>query len=106
MMNDPYVTKTETGAYRITGTRVSLDSIVYAYWRGASPEAIADSFPVLTLEEIYGAIAFYLHNQTEIDAYLERSEAEFEELRSESHANSALYRKLELARRLMPVGHS
>src|SRR5208282_6338724 len=63
------------GAYRIAGTRVSLDSIVYAFLRGASPESIAQSFPVLTLEEVYGAITFYLGHQAEIDAYLQQGGA-------------------------------
>ena len=57
-------------AYWVAGTRISLDSIVYAFQRGLSPESIVQSFPLLTLEQVYGAIAFYLANQTEIDAYL------------------------------------
>jgi uncharacterized protein (DUF433 family) len=56
-MSKGYVTKIN-GAYRITGTRVSLDSVVYAWHKGLSPESILDDFPALTLERIYGAIAF------------------------------------------------
>ena len=52
-MNNQYVTKLENGAYRVARTRVSLDSVVYAYWRGESPEGIVDSFPTLTLEQVY-----------------------------------------------------
>lgn len=48
------------GAYRVAGSRVSLDSIVYCFREGLSPESIAESFPTLTLEQVYGAIAFYL----------------------------------------------
>src|SRR5271165_6994301 len=33
------------GGYFIKGVRVSLDSVVYAFLRGESPEGIADSFP-------------------------------------------------------------
>jgi len=85
--------------YWISGTRVSLDSVVYAFLRGASPESIAQSFPVLTLEEVYGAIAYYLGHQSEIDAYLQKGEQEFEALRHQSRqANPLLYRKLEEAR--------
>jgi uncharacterized protein (DUF433 family) len=87
------------GAYRIAGSRVSLDSVVYAFWRGQSPESIVKSFPVLNLEQVYGAIAFYLANRTEIDAYLEREKAEFEK-QSEAYraANADLHKKLEQAR--------
>jgi len=31
---------------------------VYAYGRGASPESIQRSFPLLTLEQVHGALAF------------------------------------------------
>lgn len=65
------------GGYYVAGTRVSLDSIVYEFRYGASAEAIAQSFPVLRLEEVYGAVAFYLANQFEIDAYLETRRAEY-----------------------------
>ena len=102
-MTKDYVEKRD-GAYRISGTRVSLDSIVYAFLRGASPESITQSFPVLTLEEVYGAITFYLAHQTEIDAYLQEGEGEFEALRQQGRqANPLLYRKLEEARQQQPA---
>ena len=66
------------GGYWITGTRVSLDSIVEAFNRGAAPETIRRSFPLLSLEEVYGAITFYLAHEKEIDQYLQRSYAEFD----------------------------
>lgn len=66
--------------YWVTGTRISLDSIVYAFRRGQSPEGIVQSFPLLNLEQVYGAITFYLANQTEIDAYLAIEEKEFESM--------------------------
>ena len=44
--------------YFVKGTRVTLDSVVYGFLRGESPEAIRDDFPVLTLEQVYGAIAY------------------------------------------------
>ncbi|HET9742330.1 MAG TPA: DUF433 domain-containing protein [Terriglobales bacterium] len=84
------------GGFWIAGTRVSLDSIVYAFLRGASPESIAQSFPVLRLEEVYGAIAFYLGHQAEVDSYLEQGAEEFAALREKSRqTNQALYRQLE-----------
>ena len=98
-MTAQYVTKLENGAYRVAGTRVSLDSVVYAFWRGESPESIVDSFPALTLEQVYGAIAYYLAHQAQIDTYLKEGEAEFEKLRERAReANPRLYKKLEEAR--------
>lgn len=66
------------GGYWIAGTRISLDSIIAAFNRGAAPETIRRSFPLLTLEEVYGAITFYLAHENEIDEYLQRSDAEFD----------------------------
>ncbi len=65
-MNKQYVENIDS-VYRLAGTRVSLDSIVYAFWRGQTAESIAQSFPVLTLEHVYGALTFYLANKSEID---------------------------------------
>lgn len=68
-MSKEYVEQVE-GACRVAGTRVSLDSVVYAFRRGASPESIQRSFPLLTLEQLYRAIAFYLAHREEVDRYL------------------------------------
>jgi uncharacterized protein (DUF433 family) len=80
-----YVTQID-GTYRIADSRVSLASVVYAWRDGLSPERIKENFPVLTLEEVYGAITFYLVNQAEIDKHLSLSEAEFETARQKGIA--------------------
>jgi uncharacterized protein (DUF433 family) len=93
-MSNDYVTDVN-GTYRITGTRVSLDSVVYAFLNGVSPESIVDSFPILTLEQVYGAIAYYLANQAAIDAYLRQGEAEFSALSQRlREQNLLLHQKL------------
>jgi uncharacterized protein (DUF433 family) len=79
-MHKQYVEQRED-VYWVVGTRASLDSIVYAFLEGQTAESIAQSFPVLTLEQVYCAITFYLANRSNIDAYLRREEAEFETLR-------------------------
>jgi len=60
MVTNKQHVKERDGAYRIAGTRVSLDSVIYCFVQGDAAETIAKSFPVLTLEQVYGAIAFYL----------------------------------------------
>jgi hypothetical protein len=74
-MDKAYVEDRDRG-YWIKGTRISLDSIVYAFQRGAAPETIWRSFPLLSLEEVYGALTFYLAHEEEIDAYLRESDAQ------------------------------
>jgi len=97
-MNKDYVTQTDA-AYRIASTRVSLDSVVYAWLDGLSPESIVDSYPALTLEQVHGALAYYLAHQEEIDQYLSQGEAEFEVLRQKLNerlreTKPLLYQKL------------
>ena len=88
------------GGYYLAGSRISLDSVVYAFLRGESPEGIAESFPALSMEQVFGAIAFYLEQPDTIDAYLRDGRSEFARLRDEARRNHpALYAKLEAERR-------
>lgn len=100
-MSKEYVDRVD-GAYRIAGTRVSLDSIVYCFWNGESPESIAQSFPTLTLEQVFGAIAYYLDHQNEIDEYLKQGEAEYDAKRDAARkADPMFYQKMAERRRQM-----
>src|SRR3989337_1911277 len=81
-----YAYKTDEGGWRVADSRVSLDSVVYAYWEGKSPEAIAEEFPALTAEQVYGAVAFYLRNRAEIDKCLSRQDAKWQQLAAKSDA--------------------
>jgi uncharacterized protein (DUF433 family) len=88
------------GGYYIEGTRISLDSVAYAFLRGESPEGIAESFPALTLEHIFGALAFYMANRTRVDEYLSEARREFEHMRQQARRNNPmLYAKLDETRR-------
>src|SRR5437016_2449392 len=64
------------GGYYVSSGRVSLDSIVYAFRGGESAETIQQNFPSLTLEQVYGAIAFYLAHQADVDANIREGEEE------------------------------
>ena len=100
-MEKPYVEQVE-GGYRLTGSRVSLDSVVYAFWRGESAESIAQSFPALTLEQVYGALTFYLAHRAEVDAHLETAEAELAVLREQSRRRDPrFFQRLIEARRMV-----
>ncbi|MGD0791778.1 MAG: DUF433 domain-containing protein [Terriglobales bacterium] len=98
-----YVEQRE-GGYWIAGTRVSLDSIVYAFLRGAAPESIAQSFPVLRLEEVYGAVTYYLGHQEDVNSYLRQNDREFDTLRAQARqVNPGLYKRLEAAKKVEEV---
>jgi uncharacterized protein (DUF433 family) len=98
-MPSEYVEQHNNGGYYLAGVRVSLDSIVYSFNEGDSPEAIQENFPLLKLSQIYGAIAFYLDHKAEIDQYLEDTEREFEASGIPmAQANPALWEKLQRAK--------
>ena len=69
-----YIREDERGVKRVGQTRVMLDSVIAAFQQGHSPETIAQQYPALTLEEVYGAITCYLANRIEIDQYLRRQD--------------------------------
>lgn len=97
MLAKSYIEHRATG-YWIAGTRISLDSVVYSFLNGESPEGIAQNFPLLSLEQVYGAIAFYLANRPIVDAYLAEGEAEFQQLQQSCREKSPLlYQKLKAA---------
>jgi uncharacterized protein (DUF433 family) len=91
------------GGYYVAGTRISLDSVVYAFNRGDSPERIMEEFPLLDrVSRVYGAIAFYLDHKAEFDKYLEKTEREFEASGTPlEEANPVLWEKIERARAKM-----
>jgi uncharacterized protein (DUF433 family) len=60
----------EHGAIRVSGTRVTLDSIIHRYLQGQSPEALHEGFPTVPLTDIYAVIAYYLAHREDIDLYL------------------------------------
>lgn len=104
-MSKQYVEQRD-GGYWITGSRVSLDSIIYAFLSGQTAESIAQSFPALTMEEVYGAVTYYLANRTRIDEYLAKARADFEERRLAARdSDPTFYQKLADARRQEAVGH-
>lgn len=65
------------GGYYVAGTRISLDSVVYFFNRGNSPDAIQAEYPLLKRAQVCGAVAFYLDHQAEIDECLAQGRQEF-----------------------------
>jgi uncharacterized protein (DUF433 family) len=97
-MQKEYVRNIE-GAYRAGDTRVSLDSLVYLFREGTSAESMVESYPALTLEQVHGALAFYLGHQKEIDAYLEEGHRAAELQHEQStRTNAELIAKLQRSR--------
>jgi uncharacterized protein (DUF433 family) len=64
--------KDADGAYRVAGSRVTLDVIVRAFNRGATAEEIVQDFPSLQLSDVYQVIGYYLKHGSELAQYFER----------------------------------
>jgi uncharacterized protein (DUF433 family) len=78
----------EHGLIRVSGTRVTLDTIIARYHQGDTPETIHEGFDVLPITDIYTVIADYLGRRDELDAYLKRCQDEADRIHQEIEANS------------------
>ena len=57
---------------RIKGTRIGIETVLDEYiHNNQTPEAIADRYHTVSLEQVYATILYYLQNQEKIGAYLE-----------------------------------
>lgn len=89
------------GVIRVGGTRVTLDTVVGAFQRGATAEEIVQSYSSLRLEDVYAVITFYLQNRPDVDAYLTEQRQKGDEIQRQIQARSdvAEFRQRLLARR-------
>jgi uncharacterized protein (DUF433 family) len=62
------------GVVRVSGTRVTLDTIILAFQQGATAEEIAQQYPSVQLADVYAVITYYLRRRGEVDAYLDRQQ--------------------------------
>jgi len=68
------------GSFYLIGSRVPLAFIVREFQNGEAPEAIRSHYPTLSLEQVYGAITFYLGNKADAEediAVRKREEDDF-----------------------------
>ena len=71
------------GVVRIGGTRVTLETVVDAFKRGATAEEIAQQYSTVALSDVYSVLGYYLHQREEVEAYLGERAAKSEAIRSE-----------------------
>ena len=84
-----YVRVDEHGVMRIGHSRVMLDSIVAGFEHGHSPETLQQQYPSLSLEEVYGAITYYLAHTDEVHSYLKRQDELWEAWRAKAETRSS-----------------
>ena len=95
------LTTEEHGRMRVGSTCVSLDTVIFAFKQGATPEEIVADYSTLDLSDVYAVITYYLQNQAEVESYLQERQARRDEVRREMEARSpqAGLRERLLARR-------
>jgi uncharacterized protein (DUF433 family) len=90
----------ETGRMIYVGkTRVPLDTVIYTYNEGASPEEIVRRYDALDISDVYLVIGYYLRHRDEVDAYIVQAEEHAEEMYQKYPDNTAEIFERILARR-------
>jgi uncharacterized protein (DUF433 family) len=72
------------GVIRIEGSRVTLDSVVALFDRGATAEEIVQSFPTLALGDVYTVLSYVVVRRGDVDVYLTRRAREEDAAREEA----------------------
>jgi uncharacterized protein (DUF433 family) len=95
------LTTDKAGVVHVSGTRVTLDTIVCAFLAGETPEQIAQNYDSVPLEDIYQVIGYYLSHREAIDGYLteQRAASAAEQTANEIRFPPAGIRQRLLARR-------
>ena len=88
-------------SFYLVGSRIPLARIVYEFQQARSPEAIRSSFSTLSLEQVYGTIAFYLDNKEAAEKDLAERQREEREFVNPFPPPPKLLAKLERARQQM-----
>jgi len=74
----------KNGVGKVGGTRVTLDTVVKAFIRGATAEEIAQQYPSVSLSDIYSTISYYLQNRNEVDKYLAKRKKQAQTVKREN----------------------
>jgi len=77
------------GTIRVGGTRVTLDTLIYAFLEGATAEEIAYQYPSLDLSDVYSVIGYYLSHRPKVDAYIRERKITAREIRQENEIKFA-----------------
>lgn len=94
------------GVWRMADTRVTFDTVVAAFERGATPEEIVYQYPALALPDVYYAVSYYLLNRPAAQRYLEERWKQIQTVREKNEArfSAAGVRERLLSRRVARKG--
>jgi uncharacterized protein (DUF433 family) len=99
----------EGGVVRVGQTRVTLQTVIGDFHRGASAEEIAHHYPAVKLSDIYLVIGFYLEHRDEVDEYISQqrdlatqARKEYEALHPQDPLRAKLLAKLGQSKKSTP----
>ena len=72
------------GRLRVSGTRITLDTVVTAFGDGATVEEIVQHYPSLRLGDVCAILTFYSRRRPDIDAYVRQRRRDAEAVREEN----------------------
>jgi uncharacterized protein (DUF433 family) len=75
------LTMDKHGSYRVGESGVRLDTVLYAFNSGSSPEQIVKEFPSVELADVHLIIGHYLRHRDEVNRYLEENARRAGEIR-------------------------
>lgn len=77
----PIYLESRNGGYYVTGTSISLESVIHQFKEGLSVETIQrECFPALTLEQTYGVCTYYLRHREDVEQYLKEADQDLDRL--------------------------
>ena len=94
----------DDGRAMIGGTRIKVENIVACHRDGMDAKAIkAESYPSLTMGQIYSALAYYCDNKALVEALVEEGDRYVEKMRAKLDPYQPGRRERLLARRHNPM---
>lgn len=74
------------GRIRLDGTRITVHRLAALYKQGLNAEEIAQTYPHLTLGQVYLALAYYHAHRDEVEADLAADDARYDNLKRQSRS--------------------
>lgn len=80
-----HISLDERGVAYVSATKLKVADVAVASERwGMTAREVQESYPRLTLAQVYAALAYYYDHKGEMDAQIARDEAEAERLRAQN----------------------
>jgi uncharacterized protein (DUF433 family) len=77
------------GRVRIEGSRITVHRIAVLYMQGKSPEEVTETYPHLSLGQVYAALAYFHANRDEIESELAFADSSYDELKPDAAQGDA-----------------